>query len=505
MTTTLYSAATRYMLTVVKRQKGTPGITHLPAMSPRKAWFLLILLPPIPAVAAQIGSTPDCRFLSSDQTSESPSPPPSAPDDVDLVHQKIARLSARPARSSIMPSRYMELGEALAGYCKTGVPLVASDGPRYFPAGFTDDLGIYYFIPRLALLTHLELPKAIDLFFKAPEVLALLLTIVLLLRPLGNRWVMLYAILSLFPVARSALRGTDVYSFQTAAALSIVPWSLSLAEKKIIGIGSVVAAALVGIGIGFVNFIRSHGATGAAIFLIVITVFHRQWNRKQKLAILTALAAGLAVTAVYFHSLMARRDAFLAATQPDYTRTLNQHPFWHSAYIGFSFVPNPYVPSYDDTISAEKVRSIDPSVRFLSPEYERILRGEVFRLVREHPRFAAITLLAKLRAIGLLLLASANLGLLAAALYPKPWPEELAFWSAMAFGSLFGILIIPHRAYMLGFIAIAVLYGIVSLEYAVERRHAGEPIWFHIPRFSTASSVLDRFLSAFTRPRRPEN
>ncbi len=474
-------------------------------MSPRKAWFLLVLFWLIPPACAQIAPTSECRILDTDQASENPFPPPAPPDDINLLTQKLGRLSTKSTRSSIMPSRYMELREAVAGYCKTGVPLVASDGPRYYPAGFADDLGIYYFIPRLALLTHLELSKAIDLFFRAPPMLALLATVVFLIRRLENRWVMLWAVLSLFPLARSQLRGSDVYTLQTAAALSIVPWSLSLAEKKIVGIGSVVATVLVGIGIGFANLVRSHAATGVAIFIIIMTAFHRQWDRKQKLAILAALAAGLAVTAVYFHSLLARRDAFLAATQPDSIRTLSQHPFWHSAYIGFGFVPNPYVPRYGDEIAQEKVRSINPSARYLSPEYERILRGEVFRLVREHPLFVAVTLLAKLGRVSSLLLASANVGLLAAALYPKPWPLEAAFWSAMGFNSLFGILVVPRRAYMLGFIAVATLYGIVSLGYAIERHRAGEPIWFHIPWFSTASSVLYRFLSAATHRRRPEN
>jgi hypothetical protein len=126
------------------------------------------------------------------------------------------------------------------------------------------------------------------------------------------------------------------------------------------------------------------------------------------------------------------------------------------------------VPGYRDEIVAEMVHSIAPSVRYLSPEYEHIVRTQVFRLVREHPLFAVGTMLAKLGAIGWILVVASNVGLLAAARYPKPWPMELAFWLAMGFNSLFGFVVIPRRGYLLGFSALAVLYGIISIGYALK-------------------------------------
>jgi hypothetical protein len=389
-----------------------------------------------------------------------------APDDRDLIGRKLARIQSLPTKFKIMPSRYMELREALVGYCKTGVPLVASDGSRYYPAGFSDDLGIYYFVPRLALLTHLELPKTADLFFEAPLIASMLIGIAFLLPSLESRALKFWAILSLLVLTYSSLRRADVYSFQTTAALSIVPWSLYLAGKKTVGIWTAIFMAGAGFVIGFANLIRGQAATGVAIFLLVIISLHRLWTRKQKLALVAALIAGFVVPTTFFHSLLVRRDAFLEAVQPDSIRVLG-HPFWHSVYLGFSFVPNKYVPGYRDEVVAEMVHSIAPSVRYLSPEYERIVRAEVFRLIREHPLFTVATMLAKLGAIGYLLLVSSNVGLIASVLYPKPWPTELAFWSAMGFNSLFGLLVIPHRQYLYGFTALAVLYGIIGIGYAL--------------------------------------
>src|SRR5712664_3880731 len=190
----------------------------------RKSWLLLILFWSIqPASPAQIPSSPDCR-LESDQPQTDKSPQlEAAPDDRDLIGRKLARIQSLPTKFKIMATRYMELREALVGYCETGVPLVASDGSRYYPAGFADDLGIYYFVPRLALLTHLELPKAADLFFEAPLIASMLIGIAFLLPSLESRALKFWAILWLLVLTYSSLRRADVYSFQTTAVLSIVP------------------------------------------------------------------------------------------------------------------------------------------------------------------------------------------------------------------------------------------------------------------------------------------
>jgi hypothetical protein len=58
----------------------------------------------------------------------------------------------------------------------------------------------------------------------------------------------------------------------------------------------------------------------------------------------------------------------------------------------------------------------------------------------------------------------------AAALYPKSWPIEVAFWGAIAFNSLFGLLVIPQPQYLLGFKAFATLYGVVSVDHALKAR-----------------------------------
>jgi hypothetical protein len=435
-----------------------------------KAFFLLVLLWPIQTTTpTQARPNSQCHLDNDHQRSGLSSQSEPAPDDANLFGQKLARIPPKPTRFRIMPSRYVELREALAGYCETGVPLVATDGPRYYPAGFSDDLGIYYFIPRLALLTHLELRNATDLFFGAPLIASLVIAIAFLMLQLRSGWLKVWAVALLLVFTLRSLHGGDVYSVQTVAALSIIPCFLYLAGKSNVGKTAIVFMAGAGIVIGLAHLIRSHAATGVAIFLVVAVIFHREWSHKRKLALLAGLIGGFLVPAIYFQSLLARRNAFLAVAQPDSIHVLDRHPFWHSVYIGFSFVPNQYVPGYRDDLVAEKVRSIDPSARYLSAEYERVVRGEVLRLIREHPLFTLATIVAKLAAIGYRLLIWANVGLLASVLYPKPWPLEAGFWAALAFDSSFGLVVIPHQQYLQGFMVVAALYGIVSIGYALEQ------------------------------------
>jgi hypothetical protein len=63
---------------------------------------------------------------------------------------------------TLMPARYQQLRRALEGFQRTGVPLVAFDGNSFYGAGFADDLGGYYLIPKLASFLDLRLSTAVD-------------------------------------------------------------------------------------------------------------------------------------------------------------------------------------------------------------------------------------------------------------------------------------------------------------------------------------------------------
>ena len=382
---------------------------------------------------------------------------------------KIDLTNLPPTRIGVMPFRHLELQYALAGYRHSRIPLVAFDGTMYFKAGFGDDPGIYFFIPRLAAFSGLSLEHSIDLFFGAILAISFLSGIVGCL-VIFDRWDLKeWAAFGLSMLLWFCYRKGDLYIVLAAPIVAIVPWSIYFLRKN--SAGAVMGAFLFGVGLlaGFANQIRGQAATALLIFLAILVAFElkRGWGRRALLVL--ALFAGMAVSVLYFDSLLARRDAYLAAAEPGYTNIVDHHSVWHSLYIGLGYLKNnPYVAGYRDEVAEQEVHSISPTAPMLSPEYERILRHQTLRIARDHPLFILATLIAKLRVILFLLLSWANLGLLAALFYPKDRAMESAFWAALAFTSLFGVIAVPQVQYLLGFMAFANLYGVVSLDYALQ-------------------------------------
>jgi hypothetical protein len=124
---------------------------------------------------------------------------------------------------------------------------------------------------------------------------------------------------------------------------------------------------------------------------------------------------------------------------------------------------------YDDWVAINKVHSISPDTEQYSKEYVEILKEEVFRLIGSHTNFVLKTVFAKIGVMLFYIIYSANLGLIAAYYYPKKRALESAFLVAILFSAAPGILVMPFRGYILGFIALSLFYGLVSLNEAVEQ------------------------------------
>lgn len=435
-----------------------------------RAWLALALV----LMLTFVGTTAALAEARIEAGNEGPAQASSSPSAAKSLTESVNVTALPPTKISVMPYRHLALRYAVAGFLRSRVPLVAFDGTKYLQAGFSDDPGIYYFIPRLAIWSGLPLESAIDLFFGGILAVSFLAGIIGFLITL-DRWPLkLWSVFALGMLLWFAYRKGDVYVALSAPAVAIVPWFLYLLRKNAAGAGT--AAFLFGVGLlaGFANQVRSYAATGLVIFIVILVAFEWKSSHARKLILLVTLAAGMLLPAAYFRHLIAQRDAYLVAVQPGYTSTVDQHPIWHTVYTGLGFTKNPYVAGYRDEVAAEAVYAISPSTPYLSPEYERILREESLRIARQHPLFIVVTLVAKLRIVLFLLLSWCNAGLLAAAFYPKGWAMESAFWGASVFSSLFGIVAIPQVQYLLGFMAFAALYGIVSLDYALRQRHAGQ-------------------------------
>lgn len=367
-----------------------------------------------------------------------------------------------------MGYRYQALQESLAGYLKTGMPLVAYDGKDLKSAGFGDDIGLYYFIPKIAYSLHISVDQAVNLFFVLLTLASLALGMIgfyLLFKDYLGR---LVAFIGLFLLSLLSITIGDIYLIYFSIVMAFVPLFLYFSKTKKSGPCFVTFTLLTGIAIAIAHYLRSHSGTALLIFMGIVIVLYLKFSWREKIILAVALFAGLLVPVIYFGDVLKERNTYLVSHRPSYEVARQKHPLWHSVYIGFGFLNNPYGIQYQDEVAIEKVRSISPGVGYLSQEYEEILKTEVMSLIKNHPLFVVSTLFAKIGVISMYLLIFSNIGLLAAVFYPKHWSMELAFWSGMGFSSLFGILSVPSIEYLLGFISLATLYGIVSINQAIE-------------------------------------
>jgi len=366
----------------------------------------------------------------------------------------------------IMGSRYRQLQEALEGYQLTGTALISQTGQGLGPAGVSDDIGAYYFIPKIAVTFALTLDQTIELFYGLMMAGAVVLSaagFILFFRSWASVLItpLVLGVLGYISFAKVG----DVYLVSCALPMAIVPLFSWLA--KVDKGGSVLTgfSGISGVCIGLAHYMRAHAGTGLLLYLCAAIFWHLGAARARRIATFGVLIAGVLMGHLFFQALIVERDRYLLVHAPGALSAITGHPFWHSIYIGFGFLSNDYGIQYLDQIAIEKVRSIAPSAKYLSEEYEITLRQEVMRLVAAHPLFTSMTLFAKSGVIAMYVFLSVNLGLVAAKFKPIPRPLAGAFWSAIVFSSLPGLLVIPSVAYLLGMITCGVLYGLYSANH----------------------------------------
>ena len=193
----------------------------------------------------------------------------------------------------------------------------------------------------------------------------------------------------------------------------------------------------------------------------------------KKLLLAAVLVVGGASVQMFCRELYVQRSAFLAqrevAYEPEQT-----HVFWHSVYIGLGYISNSEIPAYRDEVAIAKVRILRPDAAYSSVEYEQVLKKETLELARRRPFLVLENLLVKFAVILFYCICASNVGLYAATLSRKPIWFELAFWGAIGFSGLFGLLVVPNPKYILGLIAFATLYGLYCIEYASEKLQSGK-------------------------------
>jgi hypothetical protein len=132
----------------------------------------------------------------------------------------------------LMPCRYEMLKSIVAAANKINVPFIGYTGKDLVSAGISDDLGIFYFIPKIAKLFNLPLNQAINAFFYGIISLSFILGFIgffLLYKQVIPRIVATTMLLSLLFVS---LHVGDVYMAYSLSCVSLIPLSLYFIKQQ---------------------------------------------------------------------------------------------------------------------------------------------------------------------------------------------------------------------------------------------------------------------------------
>lgn len=366
---------------------------------------------------------------------------------------------------TLMPSRAAELARAIDGFARTHVPLVAYDGGVLRAAGRTDDSGLFFYGSLVARLFGTDGAAAATILLGSILVVAVAVALVQLPRMFATLQGRLVGAAAIVLSALVAWWVGDVYIASVAAVLAVVPAAVNLPARVPARAFPVLLAA--GLFLGFADTIRSQTSLPVvAVVVPLVVVWCSGWTRRARALAIVLLLLGTAIPHVGYRMAQLRRDAWLEQRVPGYKAPIGAHPFWHTAYIGFGFLANEHGIVYRDEWAAARVHQLDPAAPFVSARYEAVLRGEVARLVREDPVFVLETEAAKAGVLALFLLVFMNVGLIALLRRREPARRHVPWWAGLALGAAPGFVAVPHLPYVLGFMALAALYGSLCVDVA---------------------------------------
>ncbi len=373
---------------------------------------------------------------------------------------------------NLMASRYQHLLYTFEGFKRTGVSLIEYNGINFAPSFTGDDIGIYVLIPKLAQLLSISFDQAINLFFGGTLFISCFIGLVGVWF-LYHSWTeRLIGTVTLVLLTRFSWAVGDVYIAYASCSMVLIPWFLFCIHHRQPQRLITIFFFFAGIVIGFSHYIRAYSALGVLLFMLIVLMLNRDFSWYKKGVQLLLLIAGFAVPYAYFSKVYNNHVQYAQEYFPNVVIGQKNHVFWHSIYLGFGFLNfrNKDNIVYDDAYGFNKVAHIDNTVTLAQTDkYEQVLKQEVFKLIKEQTYFVIITLSAKIGVLLMYLIKFANVGLFAAWYYRKRFLYDCAWFVALALNAAFPLLVMPMHEYALGFISLAALYAMTSINVALEQ------------------------------------
>ena len=332
---------------------------------------------------------------------------------------------------------------------------------------FGGEIGIFYFVPLIASFFKISALDATWFFLLIQVASGCLVAgtaFFSIAKTVLGKIVVVVGMIALSMIVWLVSDVYIVYFF----TVSFFPWVIALLEKKHYKVLFIYSFVL-GVVIEYGNFVRSFSGLPLLVGFIVATVYFYKISRKT-FFLLIPLILGIGCLKLHVYTVIKHRDVYLKNQGYNFEKEQLQHVFWHSVYAGFGFITNNKNINFSDSCSANRVKKINSQAEYLKPLYESTLRNEVLKLCIYSPHYVLRVLFAKLGVLFYYLLLFANIGLIMTLYYPKPLYIEYSYWAMLLISALPGILTIPNTLYLLGFVSVAVLYGIHSIIYALNMR-----------------------------------
>ena len=383
----------------------------------------------------------------------------------------------------VSPCRHAALEATIEGFERTGVPLVSYNSCNYSeqgffelgPAGYSDDLGSYYFIPKLVELFGLNLETTIQLFYSGFVVLAFFAGAIGSWLYCETRLGKITSLIALVVLSLIIAGIGDTYSYMGAIPLAFIPWWLYLQKNgnpnRIIPF-----FVLAGFIFSFSHLTRSHAATPTLIFICLsLLFFSDHYSRKLKFISILGLTVAMSLVFIGFDTVLQQRIAFLTSIGTPLELS-DQRYMWHVIYKSLGYLWNTFGyanwPGHEpsDTFVALRALEINPNILHASTEYENILRHETFKFIKQHPLFFLTTVFGKFGVVCMYILAFTNIGFVVAMYYSRGFAFNLLFAIGIGLNTIWAIAGIPAYHYLMGLFTFCTLFNVYSIDYAAKIR-----------------------------------
>ncbi len=343
-----------------------------------------------------------------------------------------------------------------------------------------DDLGIYYFIPKISVWFNLTSIEAYNVFCYIALFGSYFIAILgfHLLFKKKTPFILasvLYGILTFF-----CFYVQDVYIFSFVAC-SFIPMIIWAAKHKMYAV-QITAILVVCFIAGWLNIMRNHAGTGIIIFLLTGIIFALHKLTTPKKLILIALLASFFIPKWMFHRIIENRNEQLIQKGFDermFQGFMFSHIVWHSLYLGLGYEKdNKYGIVWADDYGYQTARQYAkenpqeniPKFNPLSmpKEYEGILKKKYTDIVMHDFSFAFKTYWAKFLSCLKKFLLFFNVGIVLLFFKKRSIKILLPFLFAILFYLLPGVLVWPHYLYIVGALSMGMVCSILLINDQIE-------------------------------------